>query len=359
MSQVAAAATQDNFLREGWYVVAQAADVGRAPKPITVCGELVVLYRAEDGQVVALQDRCPHRLVPLSMGRLIGDRIQCAYHGVTFDRTGRCVHIPGDPRGEERLPRQYDVPTYAVREEYGFIWLWPGSGEQAPTAPLPPFTEYLDQPGWTCFRGYQYTKADASLIIDNLLDLSHEATLHPQTIGNAAVGETPAKTTIGERRIEVERLMADCPPPAMFREAAGFTGNIDRYQRVVFTPPSSFCIVVRATPVAGTTGASLAWYVHHLLTPEKDGATHYFFALTRNFSIDEPKVTEVLRQGAHRTLAEDHVILEAQQVSLGSVAFESRRIHTAFDGAPNAGRKMIEALRRLERDNGQRDQMSA
>jgi vanillate O-demethylase monooxygenase subunit len=142
--------------------------------------------------------------------------------------------------------------------------------------------------------------------------------------------------------------MPDCPAPAMFKAAAGFTGHIDRYQKVVFTPPSAFVIVVRATPVEGTGGTPLAWYVHHLLTPEHEGATHYFYALTRNFALGDEAMTQVLRQGAARTLAEDHTMLEAQQRALKHVSLDTRALHTAFDGAPTAGRRLIARLREQE-----------
>lgn len=343
-----ASASKGSFLRNGWYVAALSRDVGRDPKSVRICGEPVLLYRTEAGQAVALLDRCPHRLVPLSMGHVNGDAIQCAYHGITFDGTGRCVHIPGDARTGERLPRQFDVRAFPVREHGGLVWLWPGTPEQAEGTPLPPFTEYLDQPGWDTLHGHIHTQADVSLIIDNLLDLSHEAWLHPHTIGNAAVGETPVKTTISEQTVEVERRMPDCLPPAMFKSVAGFTGNINRYQRVVFTPPSTVCIVVSATPVEGTSGQSLAWYVQHLLTPLDDGSTHYFFSLSRNFALGDEQVSELLTQGSYRTIGEDKAMLEAQQKALADVPLERRWLHTAFDGAPNAGRKIVDALRKAE-----------
>ncbi|MDX3895571.1 aromatic ring-hydroxylating dioxygenase subunit alpha [Pusillimonas sp.] len=342
-SALAEAVHTRQFLLNTWYVVALSEEVDRTPRAIRVCNEPLVLYRTEDGRVVSMQDRCPHRLAPLSLGHVVGDSIQCAYHGIKFDCSGRCVEIPGDPRTGDRLPRKFDVPSYATQEAYGFVWVWLGDQTLASKAPLPPFTEYLEKPGWERLQGYQSTKANVSLIIDNLLDLSHEAFLHPNTIGNTAVGESPAKITVLDASIEVERLMPDCPPPAMFKNAAGFSGNIDRYQRVVFTPPA-FCVVVRATPVAGSEGEPLEWFVHHLLTPQDSTSTHYFFALTRNFAVGNAAITETLTQGTRRTLAEDHVMLEAQQRSLADISLESRRLHTAFDGAPTAGRKLMQQL---------------
>jgi phenylpropionate dioxygenase-like ring-hydroxylating dioxygenase large terminal subunit len=83
------------FLRESWYVAARAVEVTRQPLARTLLDEPVVLYRGEDGTAVALEDRCCHRHLPLSMGKLEGDRLRCGYHGLLFAPDGRCVEIPG------------------------------------------------------------------------------------------------------------------------------------------------------------------------------------------------------------------------------------------------------------------------
>ena len=83
------------FLRNFWYVAAYYHEIGRKPLGRTVLGEPVVLFRKEDGTAVALEDRCVHRHLPLSMGRLVGDTLQCHYHGLRYDRTGACVLVPG------------------------------------------------------------------------------------------------------------------------------------------------------------------------------------------------------------------------------------------------------------------------
>jgi phenylpropionate dioxygenase-like ring-hydroxylating dioxygenase large terminal subunit len=80
------------FLRNYWYVAASDSDIGRKPFRRIIMNEPVVFYRTEDGTPIALEDRCPHRRLPLSMGKLVGDDIlQCHYHGLRFDRTGACV----------------------------------------------------------------------------------------------------------------------------------------------------------------------------------------------------------------------------------------------------------------------------
>jgi len=110
------------FLRNYWYVAAADTEVGRTPFARTILGEPVVFYRTEQGVAVALEDRCAHRHLPLSMGKLVGDELQCHYHGLRFGTDGRCTRIPG----QEQIPRAAKVKTYPVVERYHWIWIWMG-----------------------------------------------------------------------------------------------------------------------------------------------------------------------------------------------------------------------------------------
>jgi phenylpropionate dioxygenase-like ring-hydroxylating dioxygenase large terminal subunit len=83
------------FLRNFWYVAAYGHEVTRNPLGRVILGEPIVFFRKQDGTPVALEDRCAHRHLPLSMGRLVGDLLQCRYHGLCYDGTGQCVKIPG------------------------------------------------------------------------------------------------------------------------------------------------------------------------------------------------------------------------------------------------------------------------
>ncbi len=84
------------FLRDNWYVAAFGADVAAKPVARRICGRPVVLFRTAGGEAVALEDRCIHRGMPLSLGgECEGDIIRCPYHGLEFGKTGRCVKIPG------------------------------------------------------------------------------------------------------------------------------------------------------------------------------------------------------------------------------------------------------------------------
>jgi len=98
------------FVHNAWYPVAWDHEIGRHLFSRMILGQSVLLYRTEDGQPVAMHDRCPHRQLPLSMGELHGDRVQCGYHGLVFAPDGACVHVPGHKEGNWRLR----VPWYPM-----------------------------------------------------------------------------------------------------------------------------------------------------------------------------------------------------------------------------------------------------
>ena len=83
------------FLKDYWYVASWSSEVTAEPLARTFLGEPVVLYRTAENQVVALEDRCCHRQLPLSMGKVLGERLQCGYHGLVFAPDGACVEVPG------------------------------------------------------------------------------------------------------------------------------------------------------------------------------------------------------------------------------------------------------------------------
>src|SRR6516162_6314294 len=110
------------FLRNYWYVAAYDHEIGRRPLGRIILGEPIVFYRLEDGTPVALEDRCAHRHLPLSMGTLVGNVLQCHYHGLRYDKTGTCVRVPG----QDTIPRSARVKSYPVVERYHWLWIWMG-----------------------------------------------------------------------------------------------------------------------------------------------------------------------------------------------------------------------------------------
>ena len=132
------------FLKNYWYVAAATTEIGRKPFRRVIMNEPVVLYRTQDGTPVGLEDRCPHRRLPLSMGKLISDDVlQCHYHGLRYDCSGQCVKVPG----QDAVPPSARVKAYPVVERYRWLWIWMGDPALADPDKITDF-HWFDDPAW-------------------------------------------------------------------------------------------------------------------------------------------------------------------------------------------------------------------
>ena len=137
------------FLKNCWYVAAWSRDVGRELFGRVLLNEYIVLYRKEDGTPVALENRCPHRNLPLSEGNLVGDEIECGYHGMIFNCDGACTHLPGS----EEAPGWATVRRYPVAERNGWVFYWPGDPALADEALLPDYHKHNENKDWIRAQG--------------------------------------------------------------------------------------------------------------------------------------------------------------------------------------------------------------
>jgi len=116
------------FLRNQWYVAAQSSEIEARPFARWILGEPLVLFRRRDGSVAALEDRCPHRRAPLSAGEVLGDEIQCGYHGARFKGDGTCTLFPSQPSGPGR---GFAARSYRVVERQALVFVWMGDAARA------------------------------------------------------------------------------------------------------------------------------------------------------------------------------------------------------------------------------------
>ena len=333
------------FLRNQWYVAAWSHEVSRELFSRRIAGEPIVFWRTRTGQAVAFEDFCPHRFAPLSKGKLIADTVQCSYHGVTFDSTGKCIRVPG----QEKVPSGCNVRAYRLEERWGWIWLWLGAAENADTSLIPDF-HWQSKEGWAPTGGLLHFKGHYQLLVDNLLDLSHETFLHQKSIGNDSVAEAPAQATTEGNRVRVKRMMRDVPAPPLFVKARGFKSHIDRLQDITFEPPCYVNIHVRATPVGSNDDSeALEWHVLNALTPETESSTHYFWGLPRNFSVGDREMDKMLEAAATTTFQEDQDMIEAQQLMLAHRALDSSRLAIRADAGVGRARNIIARLATAER----------
>lgn len=314
------------FLKNFWYVAVWDHELADKPLGRTILGEPVVLFRGDDGKAVAVEDKCPHRRVPLSMGKVVeGGLLQCHYHGLRFDKTGACVRIPG----QESIPPTARVKTYPVIERYRWVWIWMGDPAQADPSTIPDY-HYLDSPDWGAKGTYIHVKANWQLIVDNLLDLTHLAFVHESTIGNAAVAENAdvrVKRTQGG--VLVTRWMIDKPAPPTYVKAGNFTTNVDRWQFIDFLPPAFLRLSVGATPTG--TGAPDGNFVDGInmrnlnaITPETETTSHYFWAQAHDFDVRNAALTDMIFEQVKIAFLEDKDVFEAQQRVIDADASETQ-----------------------------------
>lgn len=133
--------------------------------------EPIAIFRGEDGQIAAIENRCAHRQIKLSLGQVKGCRLVCAYHGWEYGCDGRVAEIPHDLFGRE-MPR-LRVKSYPVKVRYGLIWIFPGDTELAETTPLPHIANLEGKDRWACIPFGFVWHAHHSMIVDNLSDLTH------------------------------------------------------------------------------------------------------------------------------------------------------------------------------------------
>ena len=326
------------FLRNSWYVAAWDREVSRTPLARTLLGEPIVLFRTEGGQAIALEDRCCHRQLPLSMGKLEGDRLRCGYHGLLFDAAGKCVEIPG----QQSIPPQAKVRSYPAVERFSWIWLWMGDPAKADPGLIPNWW-WADSPDWAFTRPERvHLRCNYQLIADNVLDVTHLAYVHAGSIGAPSITEFPGTVEREERLVRFTRWIRDRPPPPLYQKAGDFRGNVDRWQIVEHVPP---CFTVN---FAGCQDAERKIDLMALSapTPETESTTHYFFGFVRSFGLRDAEIEKICTEDMVRVFNEDFPVLEAQQRTLDP---NRPNVNIAVDAAPMAARRMLDGMIAAER----------
>jgi phenylpropionate dioxygenase-like ring-hydroxylating dioxygenase large terminal subunit len=333
-----------SFIRNKWYVAAWDGEVANTPTSRKICGEPIVLYRKLDGNVVALRDACPHRLLPLSMGIREGDNLRCRYHGLVVTPGGKPCEMP---LTSERVNDTLKTPVYPVAERHRFVWVWIGDAGKADPALVPDFWPCSAE-GWVFDGGYVQVDCDYRLFIDNLMDLTHETYVHSGSIGQKELMETPTETrTVGDQ-VFLSRWMRNISPPPFWREALKKDVRVDRWQICQFIDPCSVIIDVGVSPVeAGDTlerhDSGVRGFVIDSITPETETSCHYFWGMARNFDIYDAGVTARIKAGQDRIFNEDIEVLERQQRSIAENPDMKLRVLSIDSGGAHA-RRIIERL---------------
>jgi vanillate monooxygenase len=307
------------FPKNAWYVACTPDEIATQPLGRQICGERIAFFRGTQG-VAAVEDFCPHRGAALSLGRVCDGQLVCGYHGLVMGCEGKTVSMPG-----QRVQGFPKVKAYPVVERHGFIWVWPGDPARADAATIP-HLEWAQNPGWAYGGGLYHVKADYRLMIDNLMDLTHETYVHTTSIGQKEIDETPVSTKTEGDHVITSRFMEGVMAPPFWRanlRGAGLADNVpvDRWQICHFHVPSHVMIEVGVAH-AGKGGYQadpahkVSSIVVDFITPETESSMWYFWGMARSFAVHDAALTAEIRQGQGKVFAEDTAVLEAQQRNL-------------------------------------------
>jgi phenylpropionate dioxygenase-like ring-hydroxylating dioxygenase large terminal subunit len=251
------------------------------------------------------------------------------------------------------IPRGAKVRSYPVCERWGVVWIWMGEPAKADTAKIPDLY-WLGDPKWTATPGYIHLNSNYQFLIDNLLDLTHVTYVHKKTLaGDPREATTPTRTERLPDGVRVGRWMIDFVPPPLFARAGNFNGNVDRWQFVTWTPPSTVYLDVgcaRAGTGApeGDRSQGISIWSSHLITPETEHSSHYMFSFARDFALADPEMSKLLYEGSKATFLEDAEMLEAVQANRSGGSLEGL-VDIAADAAQLQARRMLDQLINAER----------
>jgi phenylpropionate dioxygenase-like ring-hydroxylating dioxygenase large terminal subunit len=342
------------FVRNCWYVAGWDAELpAEGMVVLTIINEPILLYRTSRGDIVALEDRCCHRQAPLSLGRREGDDIRCMYHGLKFDRSGRCVEIPG----QTTIPPRARVKRYAVTARHSWIWVWMGDESTADEALIPPAVG-LEDPAYSLRWGRLDYQANHLLIHDNLCDFSHIAYVHENSFGGGddQIAKTRPRITTLARGIRVERWSLNAPG----RDSFGVPAGLDRWLRYDYLVPGVLLMRSENHPVGTAArfdnGEPKSEPVHANFTSQAVTAltadtSRYFFSWGPRASeaAANPELPNIMLELASRAFEEDRRIIEAQQRNL-KLRADPDPLIIGHDRGPSLFRAVMDRL--IEAETG-------
>ncbi len=333
------------FPKNCWYVVANIEDVKTTePLAVKVAGKSFVLYRNTELKIVAMDDKCAHRLAPLSLGRIEGDDIRCMYHGIKFGADGKCNEVPG----QAMVPKSFCIKTHRVIERHEWVWLWLGDANSADENLLPDASPQ-NSDVYQIRKGCIQYAANYQLLNDNLCDFSHVAYVHEKTLG--AIGSTdednyansPPSLDFMERGVCITRWLQNVPSHDNASE------SYDSWMSYQYLLPGILVMDSQFHPTGSAQKfgmgepdrANAISQVRSMqgVTPIDDTHLSYFYSLS--IPKEEPEATLDLTFGVTAAaFLEDKVMLEAQQKIILANP-EDRLMATIHDKAGAHFRKLV------------------
>lgn len=345
------------YIRNTWYIAAEPSEIDNKILSRTILGQPVVIFRTESGRLVALDDRCPHRFAPLSLGRVVGENIRCGYHGAEFNASGQCVHVPG----QAIVPPKAQVSSYPMIMKHGYVWIWMGNPELAgDLSSIPDLLHRSDHPGWDGGYGhFESIQSNYNLINDNLFDITHAEYVHPESFGgeelrlfrNAKPGEDYVDGhmtyTSSDREIVFRMRSLNMVTGGPFYRwmvatslgQESYPDPIDLDMEVRWAAPTFTAFLLNSRPAGQPREKGVEVCNMHAITPESETSSHYFYRSVKNYG--DSKLVEMFVAGVKAIFDQDKPLLEAQQRRVGNVdLFSLKPVSFGGDMLPQRARRI-------------------
>ena len=321
-----------------------------------ILGQNIVLFRTEQGKVVALGDACPHRFAPLHQGKVKGDTIECAYHGLRFNGSGQCVF---NPFGEGKIPAAAKVPAYRIEERNSTLWIWMGEPEKADPEQIIDTSFLVDGASFFSRTGCHPVKSNYLLVVDNLLDLTHAQFLHPDTVGGDIETESWSVNAVETEGSVLPKVWFEEEGQVLIANYL-FPDNVtplwrplidadtgDQHARISWHPASNLALRLKFVP-GDPDEKPVDMIAMHFLTPIDELNTYYFYAIGWNGKVDNIEAGEKVAATVYKTImVEDGPMIESCQTYMGETTdlFSLKPVLLPTDGmAVKARRRVNEAI---------------
>jgi len=334
------------FLYNTWYPAAWSTEIEESELfSRTILNQRIVFWREDNGKLNAIQDRCSHRFVPLSKGKHCGNEIECPYHGLRFNSEGACTH---NPHGDGTIPTNANLSAYALHEKYMLVWIWMGDPELANPDLIPAF-DFMDPSSNAINSGYLTIPSHYELMTDNIMDLSHIEFIHSEILGSEAVRRAEVQSKIENNTVWSWRETENEVLPEPLQYIYGVTEPCRRTLEVRWNPPALMQLKVAVVPMDDSKDMLVTPGIH-LMTPETEETTHYFWSSTRDFRLEDHELHNAIQQGLEFafTTQDAPMVLAQQEEMAGKDFWECRPAILKTDTAAVLARRTLGKLIREE-----------
>ena len=333
------------YLRNCWYVAAWDYEVpGEQLFHRRILDDDILLARDNNGEVHALRNRCPHRFAPLHMGTRTGDIIECPYHGLKFDlSSGKCVL---NPHGDGTITPNARARSYPVIERHLLIWIWMGDPAKADASTIPALPG-LEPQRYAINRGYMHTPANYEYMTDNIMDLGHIAYLHKGLLGSEAINRAEIEVKQIGKVVHSNRLARNEQLPTALEAVFESGGKpCDRWLDVIWYPPSNMQLVVGVTEAGAPERIGRENPGVHLMTPETENSTHYFWSNSRDFRLEDHELHRKMEEGIKYAFEhQDKPMIIAQHEAVGGEDFwDLQPVILAGDAGAVRARRILKKM---------------